>query len=195
MLTLTRPSPQAIRDFLASERERPFSYPSPGASRTMEAPPGYVVDRHRVRLGAGPEAFARARAALRRWEMFRLGWVELFWPDTPVEPGATVAVLVRRLGIYALNATRVVYVEESHDEAPVARFAFAYGTLPEHVESGEERFEVEWRRGSDDSVWYAVSAFSRPHHPIAWAAYPWVRLQQRRFARDSLAAMRRACIG
>ncbi len=192
MLTLRRPTPEAIRDFLARERERPFSYPAVGATRPGEAPPpGFVFDRHRVRLGAGPETYARARAALRRWEMFRLGWVELCWPTTPVEEGATVAVLIRRLGVHALNAARIVYVVEETG-GPVERLAFAYGTLPEHVERGEERFEVEWRRGGDGSVWYDVRAFSRPHHPVAWAAYPWVRLQQRRFARDSLAAMRRA---
>jgi uncharacterized protein (UPF0548 family) len=28
-------------------------------------------------------------------------------------------------------------------DGPVRRFGFAYGTLPDHVESGEERFTVE----------------------------------------------------
>jgi alpha-ketoglutarate-dependent taurine dioxygenase len=46
-------------------------------------------------------------------------------------------------------------------EQPVRRFAFAYGTLAEHAESGEERFQVEWRE--DDSVWYDILAFSRPN--------------------------------
>lgn len=48
----------------------------------------------------------------------------------------------------------------------IARFGFAYGTLPGHVESGEERFQIEWHR-SDDSVWYDILAFSRPNHPLA----------------------------
>ena len=70
--------------------------------------------------------------------------------------------------IHALNAARVVYVEETPE-----RFAFAYGTLPSHVERGEERFEVQMH--PDGSVWYVVSAFSRPGHPIAWAAYTMIR--------------------
>jgi uncharacterized protein (UPF0548 family) len=73
----------------------------------------------------------------------------------------------------------------------VARFGFAYGTLPHHVERGEERFCVEWRH-ADDSVWYDILAFSRPHHPLLIPGYPVARIVQRRFARDSKRAMLRA---
>ena len=41
------------------------------------------------------------------------------------------------------------------------RFGFAYGTLREHAESGEERFTVEWSR-DDDRVWYDILAFFAP---------------------------------
>jgi uncharacterized protein (UPF0548 family) len=34
-----------------------------------------------------------------------------------------------------LNACRIVYVVD--EEGPVKRFGFAYGTLPEHAESGK----------------------------------------------------------
>ena len=72
-----------------------------------------------------------------------------------------------------------------------ARRGFAYGTLPGHAESGEERFLVEWDR-SDNAVWYDIVAFSRPKHPLARLGYPLTRRTQKRFARDSVAAMRRA---
>jgi uncharacterized protein (UPF0548 family) len=78
------------------------------------------------------------------------------------------------------------------DEAgPVARFGFAYGTLPGHAESGEERFLVEWDR-TDDAVRYDVLAFSRSRHPLARLSYPLTCRTQRRFARDSAVAMLRA---
>ena len=47
-------------------------------------------------------------------------------------------LLARALGLWVLNACRIVYVIE--EDGPLRRFAFAYGTLPEHAESGEERF-------------------------------------------------------
>ena len=71
------------------------------------------------------------------------------------------------------------------------RFGFAYGTLPDHAGSGEERFLVEWDR-KDDSVWYGILAFSRPRHLLARIGYPWVRRVQKRFGRESAAVMRRA---
>ena len=43
-----------------------------------------------------------------------------------------------------MNAGRVVYLVD--EDGPVPRFGFAYGTLPGHAESGEERFLVEWDR-------------------------------------------------
>jgi len=68
------------------------------------------------------------------------------------------------------------------------RFGFAYGTLAEHAESGEERFTVEWNR-DDDSVWYDILAFSRPRQMLARVGYPVSRSLQRKFAKDSKLAM------
>jgi uncharacterized protein (UPF0548 family) len=75
------------------------------------------------------------------------------------------------------------------EEGPqLKRYGFAFGTLPGHVEQGEERFMVEWRR-VDDSVSYEVFTFARPAHPLAKAGPPFVRMVQRRFAADSLRSM------
>ncbi|MCI0393333.1 MAG: DUF1990 domain-containing protein [Chloroflexi bacterium] len=173
-----------IRAFLAGQEREELAYREVGRSRA-EPPAGYRVDHHRVRLGAGPAAFEAACRALRRWEMFQLGWVALCWPNVPVEPGTTVGVLVRAWGLWWLNASRIVYVLDEE-----RRFGFAYGTLPGHAERGEERFIVEWQ--TDDEVWYDLLAFSRPGHWLVWSGYPLARRLQRRFARDSLAAMVRA---
>ena len=67
----------------------------------------------------------------------------------------------------------------------------ALSTLPGHAESGEERFLVEWDR-TTNAVWYDILAFSRPRHPLARLGYLFTRRTQKRFARDSVAAMLRA---
>jgi uncharacterized protein (UPF0548 family) len=186
MFRPTAPSDDDVRRFLASQRDLPFSYAEVGATRA--APPaGYNVDHNRIKLGSGAETFQRAVAALRRWEMFSIGWVRLCWPDTPVA-GAIFGVAIRHLGFWSLNSARIVYVIE--EDGPVQRYGFAYGTLPGHAERGEERFMVEWRH-DDDTVWYDLFAFSRPRHLLVWAGYPLARLLQRRFASDSKAAMAR----
>jgi uncharacterized protein (UPF0548 family) len=116
--------------------------------------------------------------------MFRLGWVEAHGTDAPLAPGLTAAPLAH-FGLWFLNACRVVYLIDEE-----RRFGFAYGTLADHAERGEERFLVEWRE--DDSVWYDVLAFSRPGHWLTWLGFPVVRRLQKRFAAGSLAAMARA---
>jgi uncharacterized protein (UPF0548 family) len=185
MLALSPPSREAILHFLEQQRDQPFTYPQAGATRGGEAPPGFVADHREREIGRGREAFEAAGAAMRRWEMFHLGWVEICWPETPIVPGAVVASVIRFGGVRWVNACRIVYVL---DEA--RRFGLAYGTLPGHVESGEELFAIEWR--DDDSVWYSISAFSRPRFWLVRLAYPIARRLQRRFAVDSLAAMARA---
>lgn len=185
MLLLRRPTIETIRDCLATQAHLDFTYPTVGATASTP-PPGYVVDRTRIKLGEGENVFAAAKAALERWDHFRLGWVEACPPNTPIKVGQVVAVLARSLGIWWLNACRIVYSVD--EDGPVKRFGFAYGTLPEHAESGEERFLIEWDQASG-SVWYDILAFSRPRHLLAWLGYPWTRRVQRRFARDSAAAM------
>jgi uncharacterized protein (UPF0548 family) len=189
MMCIRKPGPDEIRTFLGRQRQSPFSYPHVGATKG-QPPEGWVTDHNRVRLGTGQADYEAACAAVRRWEMFRLGWIETYGTaDAPIVPGQEVAVLARLAGTWWLNACRVVYVVD--EVAPVRRYGFAYGTLPDHAERGEERFTVEWRR-EDDSVWYDLLAFSRPGHWLARLAYPLARRFQRRFAAESMAAMKRA---
>lgn len=183
-----QPSPEAIRRFISSQRELPFSYPEVGAT-AGELPPGYIVDRNRIKLGTGKEAYERAIAALRNWKQFDLGWVRMVPPETPIEVGAVVAILTRHFGFWSLNACRVVYLID--EDGPVKKFGFAYGTLSSHVERGEERFTIEWH-ATDDTVWYDILAFSRPNQLLVRLGFPLARRLQKRFARDSLNAMAEA---
>ena len=186
MFCFRRPSESEIQRYLAAQRDLPFSCPEVGATREDRPPKGYAVDRYRVRLGEGEEVFGRARGALRGWQQFDLGWARIVPRTAPIEVGTTVAVLARHYGFWSLNTARIVYLlEETGD---VERFGFGYGTLPGHAERGEERFSVEWNR-EDGSVHYDVFAISRPKHPLAWLGYPFARLLQMRFARDSKRVM------
>jgi uncharacterized protein (UPF0548 family) len=184
---LRRPSQQVVHDFLARQRREPFSYPEVGQSRSG-TPVGYDLDHNRVRLGEGLAVYEAACAALRRWEMFPRPWTQIEPADTPIEEGNVVAMVAHALGVWWLNACRIVYVLD--ETGPVRRFGFAYGTLTGHVERGEERFSVELL--ADGSVWYDVRAFSRPRFWPVRLGYPLARRLQRRFVRESQAAMKRA---
>jgi uncharacterized protein (UPF0548 family) len=192
MILLREPSGARIRRSLDEQRTLPFSYPEVGASREG-TPPGYPVNHHEERLGTGEETFARTIEAIRGWKMYELGWTKLCWPDAPIAEGTVVGVLGCHFGLWSLNACRIAYLIE--EEGPqLKRYGFAFGTLPGHVEQGEERFTVEWRR-VDDSGSYGVFAFARPAHPLAKAGPPLVRLVQRRFAADSLRSIAAAVEG
>jgi uncharacterized protein (UPF0548 family) len=187
MFMLRKPTPETIGAFLAAQVQLNFTYSAVGATAAVP-PTGYNVDHTRIKLGEGTRIFTAGKAALERWKQFSLGWVEAWPPDTEIQAGQVVAVIARVFGLWWLNACRIVYIV-SVDE-PVRRFGFAYGTLPEHAESGEERFTVEWHV-SDDTVWYDILTFSRPQQFLARLGYPFARRLQKRFARDSTAAMQR----
>jgi len=129
-----------------------------------------------------------ARSALMAWRQFDLGWVEVFPRQAPVAAGSVVAVLIRHLGFWSLNGARVVYEVGSRIEGH--RFGFAYGTLTNHAEAGEELFEVFIDPPTGDVV-YRLRAASRPRAALARLGKPIVRALQARFRRDSLASMTR----
>jgi uncharacterized protein (UPF0548 family) len=187
MFSPSKPSPDIIHAFLVAQKDQQFSYDFVGASRAT-APDGYVIDHNRVPLGVGSAVFERAKDAIRQWKMFEMGWLELCWPNVPIVAGSTVAVVVHHLGFWSLNACRIVYAIE--ERGAVEEYGFAYGTLSDHAEMGEERFTVEFH-ANDETVWYDIYAFSRPR-PLARLAYPFTRALQKRFASDSKAAMQRA---
>lgn len=191
MICLTRPSDARIRRFLVEQHGLPLSYPDAGAS-LGEPPAGYVLDHHRLRLGEGAEVLDLARAALRDRAMFRVGGVEAWPPRAPIEEGSTVTLLARGCGLWALFACRIVRVIEEHE--PAERFGFAYGTLPGHALSGEERVTIVWDR-AEGSLWYDLFAISRPSRRAWRLGHPQVRRIQRRFAPASLRAMARSVGG
>jgi uncharacterized protein (UPF0548 family) len=188
LFSLTAPSEEEIRRFTSKQKDSGFSYPEVGASATS-VPTGYNIDHNRAQLGIGETTWRRAVRAIRAWQMFNMPWVSLCWRSAPIQVGTDVAVSIRHFGFYSLNACRIVYVIDEED--PTKQFGFAYGTLAEHAESGEERFTVEWNR-DEDTVWYDILAFSRPREMLARLGYPLSRLLQKRFAEDSKAAMSEA---
>jgi uncharacterized protein (UPF0548 family) len=182
MFRISEPTERDVIQFISSQHNLPFTYSEVGATNT--APPaGYNVDHNRIQLGEGEATYARAVEALKNWRQFDLGWVTIVPRGVAVAVEATVAVKARAFGTWSLNASRVVYVIDE-----LRRFGFAYGTLPDHVERGEERFLIEWL--SDNSVWYDILAFSRPQHPLVKLSSPLARRLQKRFARESLIRMK-----
>lgn len=186
-----------MQAFLDGARDQNFTYAQVGATRptavgvaSVAAVPGTVLLHNRVALGQGRGTYERACRALRTWQMFSMGWVRLHHHEVPIAIGSVVAVEVRLFGLYWLNAARIVYTISQTGSR--ASFGFAYGTLEDHAESGEERFLVEYDTRTRE-VWYDLLSFSRPNKPLVRMGAPLARSLQRRFAAASLQAMVRAC--
>jgi len=104
--------------------------------------------------------------------------------------GNDVVLVANTCGVWTVSAVRVVYVIEENqmDISPWKRFGFANGTLEDHVETGEERFLLEWNTETDD-VFYDILSFSRQNSWFTKFAFPVARYFQKCFADDSSKAM------
>lgn len=186
MFFCKKPDSKKIQQFKNEQAKLDFTYENVG-STSATPPAGYVVDHTRQKLGQGEAVFEITKQAMQQWQPFQLGWVAPYSIETPITKGEVVVVVARVLGLWWLNACRIVY---TIDEQNPNKFGFAYGTLPGHAESGEERFMIEI--GDAGNVWYDILAFSQPNHWLTRLGYPLARRMQKRFARGSVAAMQQA---
>lgn len=124
-----------------------------GATAAAQLPPGYDHLSVSTQIGTGRQRFEEAADAVMHWGMQRGAGLRVQASSEVAE--VSTIVVVRMMGVLRAPC-RVVYVVDEPD----AR-GFAYGTLPGHPESGEERFAVRFDPGTS-AVYAEVSAFSRP---------------------------------
>ena len=173
------PSALDVERFLTDCRERPLSYSGSG-------PAGFQIDTETTNLGAGQRTFVLAVRALRAWRHFDLGWVRVFPPDAPLAAGVVVAVRIKHMSFWSLNGCRVASVFGSEHERS---FGFTYRTLTNHAECGAETFTLVWDAATD-AVSYTIHAISRPRSIVTKLGFPYVRVLQARFRRDSAQVLR-----
>ncbi|MGW0562217.1 DUF1990 family protein [Streptomyces sp. NPDC003016] len=165
-----------------------FTYPEAGATRQETLPAGYHHLRHRVPVGTGRAAFEAAGRAVTTWRLHRASGVRVRAGAARAEPGAAVECAI---GVGPLRLTApcvVVWTAYGKD-----RTGFAYGTAGGHPECGEESFVVEL--ADDGTVWFTVTAFSRPARWYTRLAGPLVPVCQRWYARHLGRTLRRIATG
>ena len=175
--SLKFPIRQHLDSFLNQKSTTDFSYPEVGQTQGT-LPNTYNHDAHSIVLGKGEAVWEKAKTALLNWQQFPKNWTNIYPSKAPIQSGTTVSVLFKVFGLWWINSTRIVYTFDEEN-----RFGFAYGTLPGHVEKGEEVFWIE--KDEAGMVSYHIKAFSRPAHLLVWLVYPISRMYQARFFRES----------
>lgn len=165
-----------------------FSFPEVGATRTGPLPAGYHHLRHQTLIGHGRDVFEAAGAAVTTWAMHRKSGARVRAGSARAEPGTAVEIALGAGPLRIAAPCEVVWTAYEED-----RTGFAYGTLAGHPESGEESFVVD--RRADGSVWFTVTAFSRPARWYTRAAGPLVPVLQRAYARHLGRTLRKIAAG
>ncbi|WP_236242539.1 DUF1990 family protein [Streptomyces sp. CC228A] len=166
-----------------------FSYPDVGATAFPGAlPSGYDHLRHRTLVGRGGDVFRAAGTAVTTWGMHRATGARVHAEADRAAPGVRLRVAAGLGRLEYAVPCRVVWAAYGED-----RTGLAYGTLEGHPESGEESFVVTL--DPDGSVWFTVTAFSRPARWYTRLAGPAVPVLQRWYARRLGRAVRRLAQG
>lgn len=152
----------------------PLTYPEVGATAHAELPGGY--HHLRVRVPLRTTALAAAAEHVVTWRLHRAAGVRVRSAATRAAPGVEVVMGIGAGPLRIDAPCRVIWTADEREKA-----GFAYGTLPGHPECGEESFLVE--RAADGTLWFAVTAFSRPGRWFTRAAGPLVPVVQRLYAR------------
>jgi uncharacterized protein (UPF0548 family) len=161
---------------LGTLEELPLTYPEVGATASGTLPAGYGHLHVQTQIGTGRQRFERAADAVMRWGMQRGARLRV---QASSEVAEVDTVVVVRMGFLPAPC-RIVYVIDEPDIR-----GFAYGTLPGHPESGEERFVVR-HDPATSAVFAEVTSFSRPATWWSKAARPVVAVAQRVIARRYL---------
>jgi len=183
MIAWSLPTALQVERFIKKQADLSHTYTSVGHTAQTTPVPDFDNDQFKINLGYGDKAFEVAKTAIQHWQMFPNAWTRILPADAPIQENTTIAMYARFAGIWWRNACRIVYVIDKP-----RHYGFAYGTLPGHVESGEELFHVF--QDESGAVWYEIRAFSRPRHWLVKLGYPLVRLLQVRFRRDSARQMK-----
>jgi uncharacterized protein (UPF0548 family) len=168
-LRFGRLRPERRDDLLAAARAAKPTYDDIGITLAPH-PHASQRERHLV-LGSGAEVFERARQGLLAWSPHAGINATVEPTGQPVQLGATILVVLRAGPLYVVAPNRVVAVIDEPNH-----FAFAYGTLPSHPESGEESFAIE--RLDDGSVRATIRVHAVPATWAARLAAPAVRWLQ-----------------
>ncbi|MFE7776828.1 DUF1990 family protein [Streptomyces sp. NPDC057445] len=166
------------------DNSSPLNYAEAGATRLAPLPDGYHHLRHRVAVGHGRAAFEAAGDAVVTWRMHRASGARVRAAAPRAEPETDVELSIGLGPLRFCAPCRVIWVVDSG-----SRRGFAYGTRPGHPEQGEESFVIEL--GGDGTVWFAVTAFSRPARWYTRLAGPLVPVFQRLYARLLSRTLRR----
>jgi uncharacterized protein (UPF0548 family) len=189
-MTLLLTTPARRNTLLTDLHDVPLTYPEHehGATSGLLPPDASHLDLD-VPIGRGGRVFDRASEAVLGWQMHRGAGLDVRATTSRAEVGTLVLVtFVRGLPLGLSAPCRVLSVAEEPD-----RRGFTYGTLPGHLESGEERFEVV--RGPDEVVHLRIVAFSRhAPGPARWVG-PLTSSGQRIVTGRYVQAVRRAAAG
>jgi uncharacterized protein (UPF0548 family) len=179
---LRRPNDKKLESVLAAQSKLAVAYSPSGMFKRPHTLWGFKETGGSVMVGHGQRVFDTATQNIKRWRVHECAGLTVTPRGAEVRESADVILLMKLPIGYVTVSCRVVSVTQSKDQ-----WGFTYGTLPHHVERGEELFSVTM--APDGTVTFTVRAMSRPGHFLTRVGAPVAQIIQRRATDKYLQAM------
>jgi uncharacterized protein (UPF0548 family) len=179
---LRRPNEQKLESVLAAQSKFAVAYAPSGLFKRAQTLWGFKETGGSVVVGHGQSVFDNATQNIKRWRVHERAGLTVTPHGAEVRESTDVILLMKLLIGYVSVSCRVVSVTQSKDQ-----WGFTYGTLPHHVERGEELFLVALAPGG--AVTFTVRAMSRPGHFLTKVGAPVAQRIQRKATDKYLQAM------
>ena len=132
MFSILKPPYEKIQRVLGGQAGQPFTYEGVGAT-AGSLPAGFELDHERFKIGSGEAAFEKAKAALRQWEQYNLGWIEAYPTDVK---GVKLAALPLTKRITAAKDIALVFTLSAGDPGIPAWVQIANGRYGSKLAGG-----------------------------------------------------------
>ncbi len=178
LASLRRPTHRRIHDFLASQKESKPNFDAKRRSQRIE------VQRVEAEIADGREFWELARNLIRQWRVFETPEGIPYPPSSPPQIGQIPVNLLRTFGIWFLTACQITEVVDQRNH-----YGFTFETLPGHVETGWETFQVRYDTATNKIV-YLIESESAHRFWLMSLGSPVVHWLQRRHKRNSVSRIR-----
>ncbi len=190
MFLTHKPTDAELNNFLSQQSKLNVQYSGVEMTRTGKVPENmYRKHLAETVLGVGENTFNDAVQSMKAWQNFAVNWILLYPNEPKIAPGTTLVVCADHGLLWSMNACRIIFVIDETIGSK-RQFGFTYGTLPGHVEQGEELFLIEWDTVTDQ-VTYEILAYSKSNHPLVSLMWPVAAMIQDQFRKDSIVALKR----
>jgi uncharacterized protein (UPF0548 family) len=177
---LSDPKLDKLNQILETQSQLQLSYE---ASDLLTNNSSMKTTEYCMSVGTGLDAFEKAVLCLSQFAVHERAGFQVLKTSNSLEVNSCVLLKLSLFPFYITSVCRITNIISSSNT-----FGFTYGTLPHHIEVGEELFLIELTK--TNNVLFKIKTISRPGNKFAILVKPYSNHLQLKFNNRYLLSMK-----